>query len=90
VRVYKVGLVWPLEPTRIAEFARGLEEILVLEEKAPIVERQIKELLYALPDGQRPRIAGKTTADGAPKLSAPSASCGPRASCRCWPSGWRG
>jgi indolepyruvate ferredoxin oxidoreductase len=50
VRVYKVGLVFPLEPTRMIEFAQGLEEILVIEEKAPVVERQIKELLYALPD----------------------------------------
>ena len=70
VRVYKVGLVWPLEPTRIVEFARGLQDILVIEEKAPVVERQMKELLYALPDGQRPRIAGKTTPAGAPLLSA--------------------
>jgi indolepyruvate ferredoxin oxidoreductase len=70
VRVYKVGLVWPLEPTRIVEFAHGLQDILVIEEKAPVVERQMKELLYALPDGQRPRIAGKTTPEGAPLLSA--------------------
>jgi len=69
VRVYKVGLVFPLEPTRMAEFAQGLEEILVIEEKAPVVERQIKELLYGLPDFQRPRIAGKTDAQGAPLLS---------------------
>jgi indolepyruvate ferredoxin oxidoreductase len=52
------------------EFARGLQDILVIEEKAPVVERQMKELLYALPDGQRPRIAGKTTPEGAPLLSA--------------------
>ena len=69
VRVYKVGLVWPLEPTRIAEFALGLQELLVIEEKGAVVERQMKELLYALPDGQRPRIAGKTTPEGAPLLS---------------------
>jgi indolepyruvate ferredoxin oxidoreductase len=70
VRVYKVGLVWPLEPTRIAAFAHGLQDILVIEEKAPVVERQMKELLYALPDGQRPRIAGKTTPEGAPLIPA--------------------
>ncbi|MFN9775820.1 MAG: indolepyruvate ferredoxin oxidoreductase family protein [Burkholderiales bacterium] len=64
VRVYKVGLVYPLEPTRILEFAQGLEELLVIEEKAPVVERQIKELLYPLPDAQRPRVAGKTSPDG--------------------------
>jgi indolepyruvate ferredoxin oxidoreductase len=70
VRIYKVGLVFPLEPTRMVEFAHGLEEILVIEEKAPVVERQLKELLYGLPDLQRPRIAGKTDAAGQPLLSA--------------------
>ncbi|HEX7385581.1 MAG TPA: indolepyruvate ferredoxin oxidoreductase family protein, partial [Burkholderiaceae bacterium] len=68
VRVYKVGLVFPIEPTRMVEFAQGLEEILVIEEKAPVVERQIKELLYALPDVQRARIAGKTMPDGSTPL----------------------
>jgi len=70
VRVYKVGLVFPLEPTRIKEFAQGLTDMLVIEEKAPVVERQIKELLYHLPDAQRPRVVGKTAADGAAVLSA--------------------
>lgn len=68
VRLYKVGLVWPLEPTRIDEFAQGLEEILVIEEKVPIVEQQLKELLYARPDTQRPRIAGKFAPQGEPLL----------------------
>jgi indolepyruvate ferredoxin oxidoreductase len=70
VRVYKVGLVFPLEPTRMLDFVTGLEEILVIEEKAPVVERQIKELLYAVPKEQRPRIAGKTDHAGAPLISA--------------------
>src|SRR5262249_45808118 len=70
VRVYKVGLVFPLEPTRLREFAQGLDELLVIEEKAPVVERQIKELLYDLPEAQRPRVAGKADPRGAPLLSA--------------------
>jgi indolepyruvate ferredoxin oxidoreductase len=70
VRVYKVGLVFPLEPTRLREFAQGLDELLVIEEKAPLVERQIKELLYELPDTQRPRVAGKSDPRGAPLISA--------------------
>ncbi len=70
VRVYKVGLVFPLEPTRLFDFVSGLEEILVIEEKAPVVERQIKELLYAVPNAQRPRIAGKTDTQGAALISA--------------------
>jgi indolepyruvate ferredoxin oxidoreductase len=70
VRVYKVGLVFPLEPTRMLDFVTGLEEILVIEEKAPVVERQIKELLYAVPNEQRPRIAGKTDSEGRTLISA--------------------
>ncbi len=70
VRVYKVGLVFPLEPTRMLDFVTGLEEILVIEEKAPVVERQIKELLYAVPNEQRPRIAGKTDSEGRALISA--------------------
>jgi indolepyruvate ferredoxin oxidoreductase len=70
VRVYKVGLVFPIEPTRMLDFVTGLEEILVIEEKAPVVERQIKELLYAVPNAQRPRIAGKTDHEGRALLSA--------------------
>ncbi len=68
VRVYKVGLVFPLEPSRMREFAVGLDEVLVIEEKAPVVERQLKELLYGLPDAQRPRVAGKHEADGTTPL----------------------
>ncbi len=70
VRVYKVGLVFPLEPTRLLDFASGLDEMLVIEEKASVVERQIKELLFALPGEQRPRIAGKTDHEGRPLISA--------------------
>ena len=70
VRVYKVGLVYPLEATRIREFCSHLTDVLVIEEKAPVVERQIKELLYHLPDFQRPRVVGKTDEHGAPVLSA--------------------
>jgi indolepyruvate ferredoxin oxidoreductase len=68
VRVYKIGLVYPIEPTRMLEFVQGLEEILVIEEKAPVVERQIKELLYAVPTEQRPRIAGKIAPVGVTPL----------------------
>jgi indolepyruvate ferredoxin oxidoreductase len=69
IRVYKVGLVFPLEPTRIDAFVTGLRELLVIEEKAPVVERQIKELLYNR-GGARPVVVGKHDADGRPLLSA--------------------
>jgi indolepyruvate ferredoxin oxidoreductase len=59
VRVYKVGMPWPLEPEGLRDFARGLEEILVVEEKRSVIEQQVKDLLYNLPAGERPRIVGK-------------------------------
>ena len=61
LRVYQVGLIWPLEPQGIREFAKGLEELIVIEEKRPILETQIKDELYSLPDDQRPRVIGKAT-----------------------------
>jgi len=59
VRVYKVGVTWPFEPHGLHAFALGLEEILVVEEKRPVIEDQIRALLYHWPDARRPRIVGK-------------------------------
>ncbi|MEY4074108.1 MAG: hypothetical protein RJA29_1465 [Pseudomonadota bacterium] len=59
IRLHKVGVVWPLEPQSTQAFARGLQEILVVEEKRQFIEYQIKEELYNWPDGQRPRVLGK-------------------------------
>jgi indolepyruvate ferredoxin oxidoreductase len=59
LRVYKCGMVWPLESQGIQQFAQGLQEILVIEEKRQILEYQLKEELYNFPDGQRPRVIGK-------------------------------
>ena len=63
IRVYKVGMTWPLEPQGIRAFARGLQDILVVEEKHSFIESQIKELFYNFdgvnPDNSRPSIVGK-------------------------------
>jgi indolepyruvate ferredoxin oxidoreductase len=64
IRLFKVGMPWPLESTRIAEFCKGLEEVLVIEEKRQLVEYQLKEQLYNLPDSARPRIVGKFDSHG--------------------------
>jgi len=69
IGVYKIGLVWPLEREGLRRFAEGAEEILVVEEKHGVVERQIKEAFYHLPADARPRVAGKTDPDGAPLLA---------------------
>jgi indolepyruvate ferredoxin oxidoreductase len=59
LRLYKVGMTWPLESEGVHEFARGLDEILVVEEKRQVMEYALKEELYNLPDGERPRVVGK-------------------------------
>lgn len=59
IRVLKIGVSWPLEPQCIREFAVGLSEILVIEEKRQIIEYQIKEQLYNEPVASRPRVVGK-------------------------------
>ncbi len=59
IRVHKVGVVWPLESHSTREFARGLQEIVVVEEKRQVIEYQLKEELYNWPDAQRPRVLGK-------------------------------
>jgi indolepyruvate ferredoxin oxidoreductase len=68
VRIYKLGLTYPVEPTRMREFARGLKEVLVIEEKGPVVEEQLRSLFYNAPE--RPAIVGKTDAQGRPLVSA--------------------
>jgi indolepyruvate ferredoxin oxidoreductase len=59
LRVYKVAMAWPLEPQGVREFAEGLEEVLVVEEKRAVIETQLKEQLYNWPANLRPRIVGK-------------------------------
>ncbi|MDP6814122.1 MAG: indolepyruvate ferredoxin oxidoreductase family protein [Alphaproteobacteria bacterium] len=65
LRLYRVTMPWPLEPRGIAEFADGLEEILVIEEKRPVIESQIKEQLYNWDPTRRPRVIGKYDGRGA-------------------------
>jgi len=59
IRVYKIAMPWPLEPEGVRQFAEGLEEILVVEEKRQVVEYQLKEQLYNWRDDVRPRVVGK-------------------------------
>ena len=59
IRVFKVAMPWPLEPEGVRNFADGLAEILVVEEKRQIVEYQLKEQLYNWRDDVRPRVVGK-------------------------------
>ncbi len=62
--VYKVGLVWPLETEGAIAFAAGKREILVVEEKASLIEQQLKEALFNAPADRRPVVVGKTDEQG--------------------------
>ncbi|MDF1736160.1 MAG: indolepyruvate ferredoxin oxidoreductase family protein [Minwuia sp.] len=59
IRLYKVGMPWPLEPEGARHFAEGLEEVIVVEEKRAVIENQLKEQLYNWREDVRPRIVGK-------------------------------
>ena len=64
IRVYKVGMTWPLEPVGIREFARGLEDIIVVEEKRSFIESQMKEQMYNWDAATRPSVVGKYDESG--------------------------
>jgi indolepyruvate ferredoxin oxidoreductase len=57
LRVYKVAMTWPLEPSGLRQFAEGLEKLIVVEEKRGLVEGQIKEVLYNVANA--PEVVGK-------------------------------
>ncbi|MCD8515434.1 MAG: indolepyruvate ferredoxin oxidoreductase family protein, partial [Burkholderiaceae bacterium] len=59
IRVHKVAVVWPLEAQTTREFATGLREILVVEEKRQVIEYQLKEELYNWRPDVRPDVLGK-------------------------------
>jgi indolepyruvate ferredoxin oxidoreductase len=59
IRLHKVAVVWPLEAQTTREFATGLREILVVEEKRQVIEYQLKEELYNWRSDVRPNVLGK-------------------------------
>ncbi len=59
IRLHKVNVVWPLEASLTREFAQGLQEILVVEEKRQVIEYQLKEELYNWRADTRPNVLGK-------------------------------
>ena len=63
VRLFKVAMSWPLDPEGLREFAQGLDRIIVVEEKRGLIEPQLKDALYGMPDA--PRIVGKHDESGA-------------------------
>jgi indolepyruvate ferredoxin oxidoreductase len=68
IRVYKPGLIWPMDRERLVEFAHSSAAVLVVEEKRPVMEDQIARHLYAIGAERRPALAGKQDLQGAPLL----------------------
>ncbi|MFC3051419.1 indolepyruvate ferredoxin oxidoreductase family protein [Kordiimonas pumila] len=57
LKLLKIGLVWPLDPVIVREFAEGLHTIVVVEEKRPVLEDQVRTILYG--QENTPRLIGK-------------------------------
>ncbi|MDH5583874.1 MAG: indolepyruvate ferredoxin oxidoreductase family protein [Gammaproteobacteria bacterium] len=64
IDVYKVGMVWPLEPNGALDFVKDKHEVLVVEEKRGIIESQFKEHFYDYPGRKPKRMVGKEDEDG--------------------------
>jgi indolepyruvate ferredoxin oxidoreductase len=62
VRVLQLRMPVPFDADLARTFARGLDEIVVVEEKNPTLEWLIKDALYG--HGHQPLVVGKTHEDG--------------------------
>jgi indolepyruvate ferredoxin oxidoreductase len=67
VSLYKVGCIWPLEPSGVSDFAAGNRTLLVVEEKKSFLEQQIAATL--INNADRPLVLGKVDENGLPLLS---------------------
>jgi indolepyruvate ferredoxin oxidoreductase len=68
IRLVRLGMIYPLEPGIARAAARGVEEILVVEEKRSFIERFLREYLYD--QAERPRVVGKRDERDAPLIPA--------------------
>lgn len=64
IRVYKPGMVWPLEREGASSFASGHKAVLIVEEKRPVIEDQIARYMYGVDADLRPAIMGKQDLKG--------------------------
>ena len=67
IGIYKVAMPWPLEPQNITQFATAYGEVLVIEEKRPVIEEQLASLFVNRAD--RPLLVGKRDEQGNPLVS---------------------
>ncbi len=62
LRLYKIACPYPLEPRGLMDFARGLDLIIVVEEKRSLIEVQLREELYGT--ANQPICVGKKDEKG--------------------------
>ncbi|MBM6594907.1 indolepyruvate ferredoxin oxidoreductase family protein [Microvirga pudoricolor] len=62
LRLYKVACPWPLSQAELVDFARGLDMVIVVEEKRSLIEVQLREELYGTTD--QPLCIGKKDETG--------------------------
>ena len=62
LRLFKIGCVWPIDRQELTEFARGLDLIIVVEEKRSLIEVQVREELYGT--ANQPVCIGKKDEQG--------------------------
>ena len=68
LRIWKVGMAWPLDVEGARDFTRGLEAVLVVEDRRSFLEMQLREALYG--DPVRPRLHGKDVLSDVSELEA--------------------
>src|ERR1700727_1224067 len=68
LRLIRISMPWPLDGAEIRRLTAGLEEVMVIEDKAAFIESQIKEALYG--QAEQPRVVGKVDAEGRPLFPA--------------------
>ena len=62
LRLFKIACVWPIGRQELAEFAQGLDLIIVVEEKRSLIEVQVREELYGT--ANQPVCIGKKDEQG--------------------------
>jgi indolepyruvate ferredoxin oxidoreductase len=64
IRLVKIGMVWPLDPEHLRQMLGGLDEVVVIEDKAAFLETHVKDAFYRQP--HPPLVVGKHDPEGRP------------------------
>ena len=64
IKILEMAVTYPIDTSTVLEFSSGVEELIVIEEKQPIVETAVRDILSGRANA--PRIVGKSVHHGAP------------------------